>query len=129
MLAALATPAGLALADSPEGSVSIKVGREVSVTFVQEGELLTSPTVLPDTAEGEGIVTVKLTRSGPSRTLYVTNGFALPLYYEVRIRLRGRGGQVETAMAPVPPHQESLVSFADPIDEMVLFDFRLKDTR
>jgi hypothetical protein len=128
MLVFLLVPADLARAADAEGTVSVRVGREISVTFVQEGELLTSPTVLPEPTQGEGIVTFKLARSGPSRTLYVTNGFALPLSYKVRIRFRGRGGQVETAMAPVPPHQESLVSFADPIDELVRFDFRLKDT-
>lgn len=127
MLAALVASADSARAGSAEGTVSVRVGREISITFVQEGELLTSPTVLPEPTQGEGIITVRLARSGPSRTLYVTNGFALPLLYKVRIRMRSRGGQVETAMAPVPAHQEALVSFGDPIDELVLFDFRLKN--
>jgi hypothetical protein len=124
----LAATVPRAQSEAPEHAVSIKVGSELSVTFVEDGNRLINPTISSDPAGTPSVVTVKLERSGAMRTLYVTNGFAKTLLCRARIHFARGKSQREMDMAAVGPQEQAVMSYRDPIEEILLFDFRLEES-
>jgi hypothetical protein len=122
-LAALGREA--ACADLPD-SVSIKVGQEIYVSFVANGDNLVSPKTLPDGNGPDPAVTIQVTQSGPSRTLMVTNPYARQLGYRVIAKKRGSRKETELPVSSVRSGQQSVMSLSEPFDELVLYQFHLQ---
>jgi hypothetical protein len=112
---------------APPDSVSVKVGRTVSVMFTQVEDRLITPNVLPDPVDGESVLTLKLTQNGPACTLYVTNGFGKTLNYRTLVRFRGSGSFVDSVTVPVRAYREGVMSFAARVEEIILYEIKLSD--
>ena len=110
----------------PDDSLTIKVGQELFVSFASNGDALVTPRTLPD-GNGPGpVVTVQLTQSGPTRTLLITNGYTRSLAYRVIAKKRGSRKETEITTVAVRSGMQSVVSMAEPFDELVLFEFHLQ---
>jgi len=112
-------------ADLPD-SVTVKVGQEVYVSFVANGDNLVSPKTLPDANGPDPAVTIQVTQSGPSRTLMVTNPYARQLGYRVIAKKRGSRKETELPVSAVRSGQQSVMSMNEPFDELVLYQFHLQ---
>jgi len=122
-LAALGREA--ACADLPD-SVTVKVGQEIYVSFVANGDALVSPKTVPDANGPDPAVTIQVTQSGPSRTLMVTNPYARQLGYRVIAKKRGSRKETELTVSSVHSGQQSVMSTNEPFDELVLYQFHLQ---
>jgi len=122
-LAALGREA--ACADLPD-SVTVKVGQEIYVSFVANGDSLVSPKTVPDANGPDPAVTIQVTQSGPSRTLMVTNPYARQLGYRVIAKKRGSRKETELTVSSVHSGQQSVMSTNEPFDELVLYQFHLQ---
>jgi hypothetical protein len=112
-------------ADVPD-AVPIKVGQELFVSFIANGDSLVSPKTLPDGNGPEPAVIVQLTQSGPTRTLLVTNPYARGLGYRVLARKRGTRRETELPVSSVHSGQQSVMTLSEPFDELVLYEFHLQ---
>jgi hypothetical protein len=126
LMTLVAAGAGATRADVPEDSVTIKVGQEIYVSFTANGDALLSPKTVPDENGPDPVVSIQLTQSGPTRTLQVTNGFARGLAYRAKARKRGSRKETELPTASVRGGMQSVLSLAEPFDELVLFEFHLQ---
>jgi hypothetical protein len=112
--------------DVPDDSVTIKVGQQLFVSFMANGDTLVSPKTLPDGNGSDPVVTIQLTQSGPTRTLQITNGFARSIGYRCKARKRGSRKETELPTVSVRSGIQSVISLAEPFDELVLFEFHLQ---
>jgi hypothetical protein len=114
-----------ACADLPD-SVTVKVGTQVFVSFVANGDSLVSPKTLPDSNGPDPAVSIQVTQSGPSRTLTVTNPYARGLGYRVIAKKRGSRKETELPVSSVRSGQQSVMTLSEPFDELVLYEFHLQ---
>jgi hypothetical protein len=114
-----------ACADLPD-SVTVKVGTQVFVSFVANGDNLVSPKTLPDGNGPDPAVSIQVTQSGPSRTLTVTNPYARGLGYRVIAKKRGSRKETELPVSSVRSGQQSVMTLSEPFDELVLYEFHLQ---
>jgi hypothetical protein len=126
-LLALVISTAYAKPPMPPDSVAVKVGRTVSVMFTLDGDRLLTPNVLPEPVDGENVVTLKLEQSGPSCTLYITNGFGKTLNYKTLVRYRGASSFQDSPAVPVRPYREGIMSFAARVEELVIYELKLAD--
>jgi hypothetical protein len=112
--------------DVPEDSVTIKVGQELFVSFLANGDNLVTPKTVPDGNGPDPVVTIQLTQSGPTRTLQITNGLARSLGYRCKARKRGSRKETELPTSSVRSGMQSVLSLTEPFDELVLYEFHLQ---
>jgi hypothetical protein len=114
-----------ACADLPD-SVTVKVGAQVFVSFVSNGDSLVSPKTLSDGNGPDPAVSIQVTQSGPSRTLTVTNPYARGLGYRAIAKKRGSRKETELPVSSVRSGQQSVMTLSEPFDELVLYEFHLQ---
>lgn len=107
-------------------SVTVKVGAQVLVSFVANGDSLVSPKTLSDANGPDPAVSIQVTQSGPSRTLTVTNPYARGLGYRVIAKKRGSRKETELPVSSVRSGQQSVMTLSEPFDELVLYEFHLQ---
>jgi len=112
-------------ADVPD-SVSIKVGQQVYISFVANGDNLVNPKTLPDGNGPDPAVIIQLSQSGPTRTLQVTNPYARGLGYRVMAKKRGSRKETELPVSSVRSGQQSVMTLSEPFDELLLYEFHLQ---
>jgi hypothetical protein len=127
MVAFVATATVIAKTPLPPDAVAVKTGKTISVMFTLSGDRLVSPNPLPDPVDGESVITLKLEQSGPSCTLYITNGFGKTLTYRTMVRFRGKNNMEDMPAVPVRPYREGVMSFAARVEEIVIYELRLAD--
>jgi hypothetical protein len=126
LITLVAAVAGTTRADVPEDAVTIKVGQQLFVSFTANGDSLVSPKILPNADGPDPTVTIQLTQSGPTRTLQVTNGYARALGCRIKARKRGSRKETELPLSSVRSGMQSVMTLAEPFDELVLFEFHLQ---
>ena len=125
LISLVAAGAGSTRADVPD-SVTIKVGQQIFVSFVSNGDSLVSPKTLPDGNGPDPAVTIQLTQSGPTRTLLVTNPYAREMGCRILARKRGSRRETELPVSSVHSGQQSVMTLGEPFDELVLYEFHLQ---
>jgi hypothetical protein len=126
LITLVAAVAGPTRADVPDDTVTIKVGQQLFVSFMANGDNLVSPKIMPNGDGPDPVLTIKLTQSGPTRTLLVTNGFARSVGCRIRARKRGSRKETELPVSSVRSGTQSALSLGEPFDELVMFDFHLQ---
>ena len=126
LITLVAAVAGTTRADVPEDSVTIKVGQQLFVSFTANADSLTSPKMLTNGDGPDPTVTIQLTQSGPTRTLQVTNGYSRGLGCRIKARKRGSRKETELPVSSVRSGMQSVMTLAEPFDELVLFEFHLQ---
>ena len=114
--------------------VSITLGTEGTIQFKQNGNTLAEPKLIKSTDEKEPGVGYKFEShsSGASEAmllLIVRNHYPKVLRYRAAMRIKGRKDYVETSIVPVGAGLACYESWVDPIEELILFDFKLTDEK
>ena len=125
MIALLVADVGAARAEVPD-SVTVKVGQQIYVSFVANGDSLVSPKTLADGNGPDPAVIIQVTQSGPTRTLQVTNPYARGLGYRATAKKRGSRKETELPVSSVRSGQQSVMTLSEPFDELVLYEFHLQ---
>ena len=125
MIALLVADVEAARAEVPD-SVTVKVGQQIYVSFVANGDSLVSPKTLADGNGPDPAVIIQLTQSGPTRTLQVTNPYARGLGYRATAKKRGSRKETELPVSSVRSGQQSVMTLSEPFDELVLYEFHLQ---
>jgi len=106
--------------------VAIKPGRPIDVRFQREGDALSAPEVLAGAKDGAEAVHFDLSKEGRGRTLATRNPFSKNLVFRAAVRHEGRASFVETSIVPVRAGLIGFELWREPIEELVLFDFKLE---
>lgn len=107
-------------------SVTLKVGDKGVIvgTEAAGGKINDTKFVAPAKGLAPG-VEVNFTREASHIVLFVRNHLARGLFYRAAVRVKGGTGFVETSLVtPVRPGLASYETWQDPLEEIVLFDFR-----
>ena len=107
--------------------VTIGIGKKLAVQFEPKGDALTSPKVVAKPADKPPTVSVDFHKQGDMLILVTKNPFKRDLKFRALARLEGRKDYFETSIVPVPAGLFSAELWGDPIEELVLFDFKLID--
>jgi hypothetical protein len=111
-------------------TVSLKVGSKGVIQFKQQGDAITEPKLVQNADPKEPGVTVEFKKNENQLMLALQNQLPKALRYRAAIRLKGRREFVETSLiVPVMAGLYSFESWQDPIEELVLFDFKLTDEK
>ncbi len=134
ILAVLFLVIAAAGADAPDPAkikekVTIEVGKKKLVQFEQKGDDLKNPKVVEKADDKLMIPSFDFSKSDGNLILTTKNPFPKNLKFRALARLKGRKDYFETSIVPV---QSGLLSFElwqDPIEELILFDFKLTDEK
>src|SRR3569833_3426876 len=98
-----------ACADLPD-SVTVKVGQEIHVSFVADGDNLVTPKTVPDANGPDPAVTIQVTQSGPNRTQKNTKPKAKQQNNQNKTMIRGSRLDTELPGCSVRSGQQSVMS-------------------
>jgi len=110
--------------------ISLTVGSKGTIQFKQEGNVLTEAKLVKDADAKQPGISVELKKEPEFLGLMLKNGLPKALRYRAAIRLKGRKDYFETSL--ILPVMTGLVSFETweaPVEELVLFDFKLTDEK
>jgi hypothetical protein len=107
--------------------ITIGVGSKIDVQFDQKGEVLSNYKVVENPKDKASIVHMEFTTQGPGLTLVTKNPFPKDLSFRAIARHKGRKTYIETSIIPVKAGLLGFELWQEPIEELVLFDFKLID--
>ena len=105
--------------------VTIKLGQKRNVRFEQEGHALVRPKVVDEVAKKPPTPSFDFQKMGDNLILITQNPFTKDLKFRAAMRLKGSKDYVETSIVPVIGGLFGAELWQDPIEELVLFDFKL----
>lgn len=108
-----------------EDKVAIKLGEKLIVQFEAQGDSLKRPKIVEQPDPKQPGVTLDFDKQGENLVLHVQNPFSQTLRMRCLMRLKGQEGYVETSILPIPAKLGDFEAWRDPIEELVLFDFKL----
>jgi hypothetical protein len=127
---AFATPGDRIEPKNLKYKIFLTLGSKGTVQFKQNGDRLTEPTLVKDPDWKQLGIGVEFRKEPKFLALALRNGLPKALRYRAAIRLKDRKEYVETSL--IVPIRSGLISFEawqDPIEELVLFDFKLTDEK
>ena len=110
--------------------VSLTLGSKGTIEFKQQGDGLTAATLIKSPHDKNPGISVEFTKQPEFFALTLQNQLPKALRYRAAVRLKGRKDFFETSL--IVPVMAGLISseiWADPIAELVLFDFNLTDEK
>lgn len=107
--------------------VTIKLGKKLLVQFEQKGKALTKPKEVEKAADQPPTLSLDFSKNGDNLMLITKNPFPKALKFRALARLKGHKDYFETSVVPVESKLFSAELWQDPIEELVLFDFKLQD--
>jgi hypothetical protein len=128
--AAPAAPRDRIDAKALKDKISLTLGTKGTIQFKQQGDALAEPKLVKDADEKQPGISVEFKKHPEFIALMLRNGLPKALRYRAAIRLKGREDYFETSL--IVPVMAGLVSFEtwqDPIEELVLFEFKLTDEK
>jgi hypothetical protein len=137
-LAALLTAAVATAAAPPDkpvdpstikDKVTIKLGQKLAVQFEQQGDALSRPRGVEKAADKPPTVTFDFRKQNDMLFLITRNPFAKDMKFRALARHEGRKDYLETSIVPVKAGLLSFELWQEPIEELVLFDFKLLDEK
>ena len=122
--------AGGALGDAPDPAtlkdkVTIAVDKTLLVQFEAKADALTQPKIVAKLADKPLTTTFEFKTMGDNLVLSTKNPFPQDLKFRALARLKGRKNYFETSIVPVKSGLFGLELWQDPIEELILFDFKL----
>jgi hypothetical protein len=109
--------------------VTITVGKSLFVEFEQKGDALKNPKLVDKASEKPPTPTFNLTTMDGNILLVTKNPFPKDLKFRALARRKGRKDYYETSIVPVKSGIFSIELWQEPIEELVLFDFKLTDEK
>jgi hypothetical protein len=108
-----------------EDKVDIKLGEKLTVQFEVQGHSLKKPKIVERPDPKRPNLTLDFGKHGEDLILHIQNPFPQSLQMRCLMRLKGQQGYVETNILSIPAKVGDFEGWRDPIEELVLFDFRL----
>src|SRR5947209_5626699 len=105
--------------------VTIEPGKTLAVRFEQDGNMLSHPRVVDKPDDKAPTPTFDFRKMDENLLLTTKNPFPKDLKFRALARLKGRKDYFETSIVPVKSGLFSIELWQDPIEELVLFDFKL----
>jgi len=128
--ASLAAPGDQIDPKEYKDSVSLLLGTQGTIQFKQEGDKVTRATLVQDPDQKLQGIRVEFKKQPEFLALMLKNSLPNALRYRAAIRLKGRKGYFETSLiVPVMAGLLSYETWQDPIEELILFEFKLTDEK
>ena len=109
--------------------LSIKLDQKLDVQFSRKGEAISGPKVVDKPQAGVPTVHIEFKKQDEGLMLATQNPFPKSLAFRALMRYKGRTSYVETSIVPVGAGLFGIELWQDPIEELVLFDFKLVDDK
>jgi tetratricopeptide (TPR) repeat protein len=109
--------------------VLIKFGQQLSARFQIRGGRLVDPKISPAGKGQSDSLSLDFRQDKRGRTLFLTHSFSRSMQARCLARLKGSDTYFETDILPVPVKTINPEIWSEPIEELVLFDFKLVDTK
>ncbi|MEY2576156.1 MAG: hypothetical protein QOF80_1643 [Verrucomicrobiota bacterium] len=104
--------------------VTIKLGEKLTAHFEVDGESLINPTTGKGDRLAENSVALDFRLRDGRRVLFLRHSFSKSIRVTCLARLKGQDAYFETDLLPIPANVTNPELWSDPIEELVLFDFR-----
>lgn len=134
-IALLAVLATHALAEPPpdpakiEDSIRITLGKKLTVQFQADGNTLKKPVITEHPDAKQPVLSLDFSQQDGNAMLDIKNGFPKALHCRCLARLKGKTAWFETNIVTIMAGLDDFESWGDPIEELVLFDFKLIDEK
>jgi hypothetical protein len=133
----MTTPTAIVVGDDKpdpatlKDKVTIAVGKKLVVKFDQKGDALSNPKVVEKAADKPTTPTptFDFSKMGDNLILTTKNPFPKDLKFRALARLKGRKDYFETSIVPVKTGLLGFELWQDPIEELILFEFKLVDEK
>jgi hypothetical protein len=109
--------------------VTLTVGSKIDVQFDQKDKVLSNSRVVENPKDEVSSVHMEFSNQGQGLTLVTKNPFPKDLSFRAIARHKGRKTYIETSIVPVRAGLLSFELWQEPIEELVLFDFKLIDAK
>ena len=119
-----ASAAAVGDATTLSDKVAITPGKKFTVQFQKEGDTLKSPKIVKELDSKRPSITMDFSAQGGMNILHIKNGFLQTLRMRCLMRLKGQRTYSETSIAPIPAGLGDFESWREPVEELVLFDFK-----
>jgi hypothetical protein len=111
-------------------AVSLTLGSKGVIQLKQEGGAITAATLIKDPDQKEPGIKVEFKKEPQFLALMLKNALPKSLRYRAAIRTKGSRQFFETSLiVPVTAGLLSYETWQDPIEELVLFEFKLTDEK
>jgi hypothetical protein len=107
--------------------VTIGLGKKLAVQFQRDGDSLSRPKVVEKLTDDPPTLSLDFRKQGDNLMLVSKNPFRKDLKFRAGARLKGHKEYFETSIVPVKAGLLGFELWQDPIEELVLFDFKLID--
>lgn len=110
--------------------VWLTLGSEGTIQFKQQGDELTKPKLVKNADKDQPGIWVEFNKQPNFLGLALKHRFSKALRYRAAMRLKGEDFFTETNL--IVPIRSGLISYEawqDPIEELILFDFKLTDEK
>lgn len=109
--------------------VKISVGEKLVVRFAQKDNTLSDPKTVKQAGTDPPTPVFDFNKLEDSLALTTKNPFPKDLKFRALMRLKGQKDYVETSIVPVKSGLFGIELWQDPIEELVLFEFKLVDDK
>lgn len=107
--------------------VTIEVGKKSIIEFEQKNDALVNPKTVDKSSENPPTPSFEFTKKGDNLMLVTKNPYRKDMTFRALARLKGRKDYFETSIVPVRSGLLSFEVWSDPIEELILFEFKLTD--
>ena len=112
-----------------EDKVTITVGQKLAIQFQSDGDALKKPKMIEQPDAKSPSVALDFGKHDSILILSIKNSFSRALRCRCLMRLKGQKEYSETSILPIMAGLADYESWGDPIEEIVLFDFKLTDEK
>jgi hypothetical protein len=112
-----------------DDKVTITLGQKLTVQFQAQGDSLKTPKIVEQTDQKQPSVILDFDKHDETLILHIKNGFAQTLRVRCLMRLKWQKAFSETSILSIPAGLGDFESWRDPIEELVLFDFKLSSEK
>ena len=109
--------------------VTIKLDQKLDIQFTQKGDVISALEVVQKPRAGSPAVHVEFSKQDDNLMLVTQNPFPKNLSFRALARYKGGESYMETSIVPVRAGIFGIETWRDPIEELVLFDFKLVDDK
>jgi len=107
--------------------VTISLGKKLVVRFEQKADALANPKIVKAEAKNSPTPVFSFAKLNENLALTTKNPYSRDLKFRALARLKNRKDYFETSIVPVKSGLFGIELWQDPIEELVLFDFKLVD--
>ena len=108
-----------------DDKVTITLGQTLTLQFQAQGDSLKTPKIVEQADQKQPSVTLDFDKHDDMLILHIKNGFSRTLRVRCLMHLKAQQAYAETSILPIPAGLGDFESWRDPIEELILFDFKL----